>query len=414
MTIRVKLTLWYVGVLFTSILICTGLLYREWVVEPQRLREQKREQRRLAREHDEENEHHENNRAAGDDEDDLGPNEMVEDFVENIYWVAIPATVLGLAGGWWLMRKSMAPVLALTKAAEQMSESNLDVRLQRSGSGDELDRLTAVFNDMSKRLADSFRRIREFTLRASHELKTPLTIMRGSMETALAETQLTAEQKERLQDEIEEVDRLAKIVDGLTLLTKADAGLIKLKQEHVRLDQLISEIYTDGQVLARPAQVTVALEHCEEAIVAGDSDRLRQMLLNLMDNAVKYNRPGGWVKLSLANSGKWAEITVENTGPGVPAELLPRLFDPFFRVDASHTREVDGCGLGLAIVQWIVTAHGGTVIMTSHVDSITTAKVRLPVSAAFVAGLKDDETKAPEKQSPQPPHPAAPAVTEKP
>ena len=390
MTIRVKLTLWYVAVLVISILICTGLLYREWVYEPRLAREQKRQQRKQERERGddgdkEQDKGHESGKNRGDDDDDedLGPNEMVEDFVENIYWVAIPATILGLAGGWWLMRKAIAPVVALTSAAEQMSESNLDVQLARTHSGDELDRLTAVFNDMAKRLAASFQRIREFTLRASHELKTPLTVMRGSMETALSEQPLTPAQKERLQDEIEEVDRLAKIVDGLTLLTKADAGLIKLKQEHVQLDQLMREIYADGQVLARPVQVRVSLEKCEAAIVADDSDRLRQLLLNLVDNAVKYNETGGWVKLALIHSGKSAEITVVNTGPGVPAELLPRLFDPFFRVDASHTRDVEGCGLGLAIVQWIVTAHGGTVVISSHAGAPTTARVLLPLVADF-------------------------------
>lgn len=395
MTIRVKLTLWYVGVLFTSLLICTVLLYREWVVQPQREREQRRQERKLAKEHEEKEDKEEGieKKRVEQEDEDPGPNEMVEDLVENIYWIAIPATVLGLAGGWWLMRKAMTPVVALTRAAEQMSESNLDVRLPQTGSGDELDRLTAVFNDMAKRLADSFRRIREFTLRASHELKTPLTIMRGSMETALSEQQLTPAQKERLHGELDEVDRLAKIVDGLTLLTKADAGLITLKHEHVRLDLLLREIFTDGQVLARPANVSVSLEACDEATVAGDSNRLRQMLLNLVDNAVKYNRPGGTVTLALKISGKMAEITVANTGPGVPAELLPRLFDPFFRVDAAHTREIDGCGLGLAIVQWIVTAHGGTVIMTSHDGAVTTAKVLLPVSADFMASLKDDDCK---------------------
>jgi signal transduction histidine kinase len=403
MTTRWKLMLWYVCVLFASLLLCTVLLYREWVYEPRlaRIARHEEHERKLKQEK-EDDKHEAKNGVATEKEDELGPDEMMEDFTENALWIGIPAAILGLAGGWWLMRRAMRPVLALTRAAEQMNESNLDVQLPRSGTGDELDRLTAVFNEMAKRLSDSFRRIREFTLRASHELKTPLTIMRGSMETALASRQISPEQKERLQDEIEEVDRLGKIVDGLTLLTKADAGLITLKREHVSLDLLLREIFTDGQVLARPAEVTVTLEKCEGATIAGDSDRLRQMLLNLVDNAVKYNQPGGWVKLALKRSGKWAEITVDNTGPGVPAELLPRLFDPFFRVDASHAREVDGCGLGLAIVQWIVNAHGGTVILTSHAGSITTARVLLPLSGDFTACLKDESGNAPRNDSPKP------------
>ena len=394
MTIRVKLTLWYVCALFASLMICTLLLYREWVIEPRREREQRHQEREREKAEAASQKKPGNvekkesaNGREHEDKDDSDSDEIVENLAENVFWIAIPAAVLGLGGGWWLMRRAMTPVVALTRAAEQMSESNLDVQLPRSGSGDELDRLTAVFNDMAARLGGSFRRIREFTLRASHELKTPLTIMRGSMETALSERQMSPEQKERLQDEIEEVDRLAKIVDGLTLLTKADAGLIALKQEHVRLDLLLREIYTDGQVLARPANLNVSLDVCEEATIAGDSNRLRQMLLNLMDNAVKYNRPGGSVTLAIKKTERRAEIAIANTGPGVPAELLPRLFEPFFRVDASHTREIDGCGLGLAIVQWIVTAHGGTVAVTSEPQGLTTVKVLLPLSTEFIKAI---------------------------
>ncbi len=303
----------------------------------------------------------------------------MENLAENIFWIAIPAVALGLGGGWWLMRKTMTPVVALTRAAEQMNENTLNVQLPLSGSGDELDRLTAVFNDMAARLADSFRRIREFTLRASHELKTPLTIMRGSMETALNTQQLAQGQRDRFMDEIDEIDRLAKIVDGLTLLTKADAGLIALKREPVKLDLLLREIFSDGQVLARPGNIALHMDACEETTITGDSGRLRQMLLNLMDNAVKYNQPGGSVTLALRHVGESAELTASNTGPGVAAEMLPRLFDPFFRGDESHTRTVDGCGLGLSIVKWIVAAHGGSVTIASQPNSLTTATVLLPL-----------------------------------
>jgi signal transduction histidine kinase len=379
MTIRTKLTLWYVCVLSASLLICTLLLYREWVLEPKRAREQRREERKLAKEHENKNESVPGKEKENEHEDSES-DEVVEELVENVFWIAIPAAILGLGGGWWLMRKTMSPVVALTQAVEQMSESNLNLQLPRSGSGDEIDRLTAVFNEMAVRLSESFRRIREFTLRASHELKTPLTIMRGSMETALGSQQLATTERERLMDEIEEVDRLAKIVDGLTLLTKADAGLITLKREPVRLDLLLREIFTDGQVLARPGNITLHMDVCEETTVTGDNGRLRQMLLNLVDNAVKYNLPGGSVTLSLKHQQGNAELAVSNTGPGVAPEMLPRLFDPFFRGDESHTRTVDGCGLGLSIVKWIATAHNGSVAITSQPGALTTLAVTLPMT----------------------------------
>jgi signal transduction histidine kinase len=354
MTIRTKLTFWYAGVLFASLLLCSALLYQEWVIEPQRDHHHHRVERR-----------------------DEGEKDIL-DLAKSLLITALPAAILGLGGGWLIMHKALAPVAALTKAAEQLNESNLSVRLPRSGNGDELDRLTSVFNSMTLRLAESFSRIREFTLRASHELKTPLTIIRGQLELTLPQPQLSAQERERLLDELDEIDRLAKIVDGLTLLTKADAGFIQLKQEPLRLDTLLRDTFDDGQVLAIPWNVEIRLDQCEEVTVCGDNYRLRQVLLNLTDNALKYNQPGGFVTLALRQAGKEAEISVTNTGPGVAPEILPRLFDPFFRGDASHNRSVDGSGLGLAIARWIVTAHGGTLTISSQEAGITTATLRLP------------------------------------
>ena len=353
MTIRVKLTLWYACVLFASLMLCGALLYHEWVLEPQRARRQ----------------------HAPEHEDD-----GLTDLFQDVLLCAIPASVLGLGGGWWLMRRSLAPVTALTKATERVNENNLSVQLPRSGNGDEFDRLTGVFNEMTARLADSFNRIREFTLRASHELKTPLTIMRGELEIALDDPQTTPEQREKLLDELDEIERLAKIVDGLTLLTKADAGLVALKQEPVRLDEMARDIFADGQVLARPCEVNIRLDSCEETTVIGDNYRLRQVFLNLVDNAIKYNQPGGTVMITLRRTGEFAEVAVTNTGAGVPPELMSFVFDPFYRGDAAHSRTVDGCGLGLAISRWIVTAHGGTITLASKVGELTTATVRLPLA----------------------------------
>ena len=180
------------------------------------------------------------------DENDLG------EIFRIIFWCGVPATLLALGGGWWMMRRALAPVAALTEAAERVNEHNLANPLPRSGNGDELDRLTEVFNAMTERLDQSFARIREFTLHASHELKTPLTVMHGELETALQDKALTSAQRERLESELDEVQRLAKIVDGLTLLTKADAGQITLAREPVRLDELVREACADAQSLARP------------------------------------------------------------------------------------------------------------------------------------------------------------------
>jgi signal transduction histidine kinase len=359
MSIRTRLTLWYAGIMFVSLVAMGMLSYHAFAPEP-RTREPAK--------------------ADEVDESDLG------EILRIIFWCGVPASLLALGGGWWMMHRALAPVAALTTAAERLNEHNLGNRMPRTGSGDELDRLTEVFNAMTERLNQSFARIREFTLHASHELKTPLTVMHGELETALQDRPLTAPERERLESELDEVQRLAKIVDGLTLLTKADAGQIPLAREPVRLDELVREACADAQSLARRHDIQVSVTGCEELTVAGDRHRLRQLLLNLTDNAVKYNERKGTVTLSLRRVDDAAEVAIANTGPGIPAELLPRVFDPFFRADASHSQSVEGCGLGLSIARWITTAHGGTIELSSEPNRLTTAIMRLPLAPRAAPG----------------------------
>ena len=176
---------------------------------------------------------------------------------------------------------------------------------------------------------------------------------------------------------------------GLTLLTKADAGLVKLERQPLRLDDLVRESYEDGQVLAESQQVQVALTACENLTVVGDRHRLRQALMNLTDNAVKYNRATGTVRMALRKAEDAAEIEISNTGEGIPAELQPRLFERFVRGRDALSKAVDGCGLGLPIVQWIVQAHGGTVRIASDPRGLTTARVRLPLAEGPRQGLEE-------------------------
>jgi len=286
---------------------------------------------------------------------------------------------LGLLGGWWLTRRALAPVARLTAAVEKIHEHNLREPLPRGGSGDELDRLTEVFNSMTARLDGSFNRIREFTLHASHELKTPLAILCGETETALRDESLSPSEYERAASQLDELRRLTRIVDGLTLLAKADAGQITLAREPVRWDELIRDNFADALILAEPHAIRVELSARETLTVLGDRHRLRQLLLNLTDNAVKYNRPQGQILMVLRRVGDTAEFSISNTGPGIPPEQLPRVFDRFYRGDAAHGSQVEGCGLGLSIAQWIVHAHHGTILIESPDTELTTVRVRLRI-----------------------------------
>jgi signal transduction histidine kinase len=350
MKIRTRLTLWYAVVLIVSLLVIGLGTFHE-------ISEQ------LHRSH-----RHEPDEHA---------------FVETgelIFQVGLPAVLLGLLGGWWLTRRVLAPVAALTAAAEKIHAGNLAQKLPRSGNGDELDRLTGVFNAMTTRLDGSFQRIREFTLHASHELKTPLTILRGEIETELRAEKLPPAQREKLSGQLDELQRLTQIVDGLTLLTKADAGQVPLKFAPLALEEIVRDVFEDAKILARPANISVRLAAGENIAISGDRHRLRQLLLNLADNAVKYNQPGGTVEFSLRRDGADAELKISNTGKIIPPEVLPHVFERFYRGDPAHNSSVDGCGLGLSIVQWIVSAHRGTIKIESGPEKPTTVTVRLPAA----------------------------------
>lgn len=355
MKIRARLNLWYMAVLCGVAFVVIGAaVYHEFVIE--------------------ERHHHHNHGQKSQSELDS------EDLIDILTWTVTPAIVLGVIGGWWLTRRALAPVAGLTEAVEKINDHNLSAPIPRSGNGDELDRLTEGFNAMTARLDSSFQRIREFTLHASHELKTPLTVLRGELETALHDDHSSAAQKEKLASQIDEIERLAKIVDGLTLLTKADAGQVALKCEPVRLDELVRESVADAKILAQPQGIEVRLDTCDETTVTGDRHRLRQLLLNLADNAVKYNRPGGEINFALKRDGKSVLLQISNTGAGLTPELQARVFERFFRGDASHNNTIEGCGLGLAIAQWIAQAHRGEIRFASRPDQLTTVSVRLPLT----------------------------------
>ncbi len=346
MTIRTRLGWWFAALLTAAMVVVVGMSYYELVAEV----------------------------------------DTPEGANEPLWWrlgeivlrSAIPLSLLGF-GAWWLLRRSLLPITTLTEKAERINIHNLSERLPRSGSGDELDRLTEVFNAMMTRLDHSFRGIRDFTLSASHELKTPLAVLHGEIETAMNDPATTPAQREAYGSQLDEIQRLTKIVDGLTLLAKADAGKLNLVQAPLPLDELVRDSFADAQILAQSGQIAVTLDVCEAVVVRGDRHRLRQLLLNLTDNAIKYNRPQGRVAFALKRNGDTAEFTITNTGPGIPAALLPHLFERFRRGDSSHNQQVEGSGLGLSIAQWIVNAHGGEIQISSEPGALTTVSVRLPL-----------------------------------
>lgn len=286
--------------------------------------------------------------------------------------------VLLLSGAsWWLTRRCLAPIVALTEAAEHIHEGTLHRDLPLRGTGDELDRLTSVINDMTSRLDGSFQKVREFTLHASHELKTPLTILRNGFEKALADPSLPDRHRDQVFVWLDEVDRLNRIVSGLTLLTQGDAHLVTLNRETFDIGDIVTDIAGEADMLGQQQSLRVTTTIEKPCHVSGDRHLLRQLLLNLTDNAVKYNREGGHIHYAVHRESGSVIVEVESGGRGIDREELPQIFDRFFRSGTSRGTSHDGCGLGLSIALWIAQEHGGTLTATSRPDC-TRLRLALP------------------------------------
>lgn len=291
----------------------------------------------------------------------------------------LPALIIALVGGHFLMQHALRPITVLTEELEKTDVSNLTTPVPRSGNGDELDRMAAVFNTLKSRLGASFTQAREFTLHASHELKTPLTVLHSTLEQMLAQPEAgPAQQQDRITSMLEEVQRLSGIVGQLAFLAKADAGLLATTLGNVALHDMVRELVDDLVLLAQSAEITVTLQQMDECEVQGDRMRLRQLLLILGDNAVKHNVPGGTLSVALRRQPEGARLEMINTGPALPAELQARVFERFFRGDPAHSSAVEGCGLGLSIAESIVKSHGGSITYTVLPDSRTQVAVVLP------------------------------------
>ena len=300
--------------------------------------------------------------------------------------VAIPlALLMGSYGGLLLANQALRPVDRMTRAAEQIAAGDLSQRVPEPARMDELGRLAATFNDMISRLQAAFERQKQFTSDASHELRTPLAVMRGDIEITLRRERSADEYKRALTSNLEEIMRLSRLVEDLLTLARGDTGRIELRCEPVDLNDLCRRMTEYITPLADQRDQTLIYEPppgAETAPVRVSADvlRVKQLLLNLLDNAIKYTPLRGRVALRLRTEGKVAIITVADTGRGIPTEDLPHIFERFFRRSAKTAdRTAAGFGLGLSIVKWIVDSHGGRIEAKSEVGKGTEFIVRLPL-----------------------------------
>lgn len=299
----------------------------------------------------------------------------------SIFLILIPiALVTSVAGGWFLATRSLKPVDDITRAARLITAQNLDRRIQYTGVDDELGRLVATFNEMISRLQLSFSQIQQFSSDASHELRTPLTIMRGELELALRKKKpSTDEYRSVLSSALEETIHMTAIIENLLTLAKADIGTTQGTMQDVWLRPIVQELHEDSEILARQKNIAVRLGSLDDTLVSGDPVRLRQLLLNLIDNAIKYTPENGTVDLSLIRDNGTAKMIVRDTGIGILPDDLPKIFDRFYRVDKARSREMGGSGLGLSISKWITDIHGGNISVESTVNAGSTFTVTLPL-----------------------------------
>jgi len=294
------------------------------------------------------------------------------------------ALAVAIGGGYWLVQRALRPVDGIAQKAERITQHNLNERLPVAQSGDELERLSISLNHLISRLGDALYNSKRFVADASHELRTPLTVLRGELENLIQDGRLNQERRETLGSMLEEVERLTKIVEGLLALSRLDAGEAQVEWVEFNMAELAATTADQMSLLAEDKGIAIQCDAGQPVIVEGDRARLKQVVVNLLDNAIKYTQAGGVVRLAVARQNGHAILDVADNGIGIPPEALGHVFDRFFRVDKARSRDQGGAGLGLSIVKSICTAHGAQVEVESRPGKGTQFRIKLALSARAV------------------------------
>jgi heavy metal sensor kinase len=296
----------------------------------------------------------------------------------------LAAAPLGLVAlvlvGRWSADYALAPLLELADAADAIDITDLGRRLPVRAVGDEVDEVALAFNQTLGRLERAVGEMRQFGAALAHELRTPLTVLRGEIEMALADARAGVNIERRLAGQLEEIDKLKRLIDQLLTLARAEAGELTIARAPVNLGAMIETLTDQLELVAQEKGVALRCECAEPATVAGDASWLERVLLNLLDNAIKFTPAGGTVLVRLAREGTSARVDVSDTGVGMAPDVVPHVFERFYRADPSRSSATEGVGLGLSLAKWIVERHGGRIEVASTPGKGSTFSVFLPLS----------------------------------
>jgi heavy metal sensor kinase len=298
-----------------------------------------------------------------------------------LLWSTPVVLLLASLGGYWISRRALAPVDEITRAARVIGIQSLSQRLAVPTSGDEIRRLSETWNGMLARLEAAVKRLSQFTADASHELRTPIALIRTTAELTLRRERSPETYREALRQVLLESERTTRLVEDLLLLARADAGLPSLPLERLELIPLVRDVCQQGQILAGARQLEISAVIPDEPVfVEANDPALRRMLLLLLDNAVKYTPSGGRITLSVDRGPAGATVAVSDTGIGIPETALPHVFERFYRVDESRNRDAGGTGLGLSIAKWIAERHHASLEAESVLGQGSVFRIRFPLT----------------------------------
>ncbi|HET9218693.1 MAG TPA: ATP-binding protein [Terriglobia bacterium] len=293
-------------------------------------------------------------------------------------WLGPLALVLAATSGWFLASSALTPVRAIVRAVRKLELSTLHQRLPISGTDDELDQLAVTFNDAFSRLDAAVGEMKQLMGSMAHELRTPLAALRGEAEIALLHGTSIEELKRVLASQLEEIDRLSRLIGQILTVTKAESGLLSLERKPVDVEALLNDLADTLSVLASAREISLSLESVSPLVASGDEQWLKHALLNVLDNAIKYTPAGGSVAVRGYQTANQVVIEVRDTGIGIPADALPHIFERFYRAESSRAKDIEGVGLGLNLTKWIVDHHDGKIEVTSHPGAGTRVELRLP------------------------------------